>query len=236
MPVFRSALLALSALLLVAASPSHAQDWARFKADCVKNLPTSPASVTSSLLEVRHGRASIAELSRHKFQHARAPSETLGQVRSKVRYSISMTHDTYVGAGGSSFCARPRLAVRLAMEQLDLLVAHEVPEGSCGFEEVLAHERRHVEVARQSQQASARRLSGTLSELIRTQVLVASSREALDSQLSQLKGQIRELVEADLKQADQAQLEIDHPEEYERLSRVCDGELRQIGHAYHQHR
>lgn len=135
---------------------------------------------------------------------------------------------TFQPMGDGTFCAHPRsITVTFGIQQHVVLIARELPPNSCIHAEVMAHEMRHVAVDQALVKEFApivrRRLEEMLAQL--GPVRARSQDQAL--------GYIRRPVEAALKgtlqefgrERDSRQALVDTREEYERVSRSCNGEV-----------
>lgn len=135
---------------------------------------------------------------------------------------------TFQPMGDGTFCASPRsVAVTFGIQQHVVLIARELPLDSCIHREVMAHEMRHVAVdqalVKEFSPIVRRRLEEALGRI--GPVRARSQEQAL--------GTIRRPIEAALKatlqefgrERDRRQAQVDTREEYERVSRSCNGEV-----------
>jgi hypothetical protein len=131
----------------------------------------------------------------------------------------------------SSVCAQiMTLNLAFGFEGTTVYVAHEVPQGSCGYHEVLDHEAGHVAIDRDVVAAYLPRLRELLAdELRRVGVIRASSFGGAETVLNDaIHDYLRELGSNIASARDQRQREHDSPEEYRQLSTSCGGELTDI--------
>lgn len=134
-------------------------------------------------------------------------------------------------AGG--VCARPaRVALSLAQAEHLVRIAGEIPRGGCLWQEVLAHERRHVAVNRRTLRAAASRLRAAAEAW----ALRAEGRGAsFDEAMAGLQEGLRQAIEpalAGMREArEAAHGRIDSRAEYERLGEVCPADQRRLRQA-----
>lgn len=153
----------------------------------------------------------------------------LGVTTSRVDWQSEV--EARVESSSGRACARPeRVSIRLRHAEHSVRVARELPRGGCLFRETEAHERRHVSVNR----ATLRRTAAEVEAAARNWAASALGRGATEqSALASLQEGLRRAIAPamDAMQAarDAAHREIDRPEEYQRLGRVCPDEQRALG-------
>lgn len=125
-------------------------------------------------------------------------------------------------------CLSPRVTVQLSYQPVTIYISREFAPGSCAYQEILAHEMRHLNtyfdelptVERVVRAAVNKRFSARPTYAPEGQAKAALDRELRDVWVPYLTG---ELTRVEAKQ--QA---IDTPEEYLRLSRVCAGDVQSL--------
>ncbi|AWK87196.1 hypothetical protein [Azospirillum thermophilum] len=125
-------------------------------------------------------------------------------------------------------CAQPRaLLVNFGIQQHVVLVARELPPDSCIYREVLAHEMRHVAVdqalVREFAPIVRRRLDDALAAA--GPVHARSQQQALAAIRRPVEAALRSTIQEFGRERDRRQAEVDTREEYERVSRACNGEV-----------
>jgi hypothetical protein len=145
----------------------------------------------------------------------------LGATTSRVEWQTEI--EARVHSSSGRVCARPeRVSLVLRQAEHTVRIARELPRGSCLFRETEAHERRHVSANR----ATLRRAAAEAAAAAREWAASAVGRGATEqSAMAALRDGLRRAVAPamDAMQAarDAAHREIDRPEEYQRLGRVC---------------
>lgn len=125
-------------------------------------------------------------------------------------------------------CVSPRVTINLSYQPATIYIGREFARGSCAYQEILAHEMRHLntyfnelpKVERSVRAAADRRFGGPPSYGPGGQATRALDRELADVWIPYL---TRELTRVEKLQA-----AIDTPDEYLRLSKVCAGEVQSI--------
>ena len=193
--------------------------------------PAQPARVEVSLddpepsLELGSGmeafRAEDATRRGAAYRH-------LGVTTSRVEWQSEV--EAAIEKSSGRVCARPeRVSITLRHPEHSVRIARELPRGGCLFRETEAHEQRHVSVNR----ATLRRAAAELEAAARSWAATAVGRGATEqSAMAALQAGLRTAIapalEAMQAARDAQHREIDRPEEYQRLGRVCPEEHRAI--------
>lgn len=125
-------------------------------------------------------------------------------------------------------CLSPKVTVNLAYQPVTIYIGREFAPGTCAYQEILAHEMRHLntyfdelpKVERVVRAAVEKRFNTRPSYAFEGQAKAALERELTNVWIPYL---TRELTRVEAKQA-----AIDTPAEYARLSRVCAGEVQSM--------
>ncbi len=125
-------------------------------------------------------------------------------------------------------CLAPKIEVQLSYTPITIFVSSEFRPGSCAYQEILAHEMRHLKayldhlpkVELIARKALSKRFDNKPLYARRGEGGAALQREIDSGWLPWLK---REMVKVEAEQAI-----IDAPQEYMRLSRICKGEVQSI--------
>jgi hypothetical protein len=153
----------------------------------------------------------------------------LGVTTSRVEWQSEI--EARIVSASGRVCARPeRVALNLRHAEHGVRIARELPRGGCLFRETEAHERRHVAANR----ATLRRAASEAEAAARRWAASAVGRGATEqSAMAALREDLRRAIapaiEAMQAARDAAHREIDRPEEYERLGRVCPDEQKALG-------
>jgi len=138
---------------------------------------------------------------------------------------------TVTGENGGGTCAQiSRYEFSMRLEDPIVYVASEIPYGSCAYEEVMAHENRHLAAAYTMLDEVLPVTEGYIRDFLEHQGIVRGrTREEVNRILQDgideyLKGLNQSIIGVSKK----LQLEIDSEEEYARLAEACDGEVSKI--------
>lgn len=156
----------------------------------------------------------------------------LGLTISRVEWRSEITVRAQAPAGerGVVVCAVPaELRIRLVHAEHGIRLARELPPNSCLAAEVLAHERRHVEVNRRTLRdtaAEVRMIARNWSQRAETRAPdINAAAVALQQELARALEPALERLRVTREAAHAA---IDTTEEYRRLSRVCPEDQRRL--------
>jgi hypothetical protein len=167
---------------------------------------------------------SYKTLTRLKGQSA-ASGYVLGLTRTESRIEIGLSAQVLSDGLGARECIIPHIDVSLSYVPIIIYVGSEFPFGSCAYQEVLAHEMRH--------------LNAYLNHLPKVEALVraALKRRFAEKPIYAPVGQSKAMLERELDsgwmpfikkemgKVEQIQAAIDSTQEYKRLSKVCEGEV-----------
>lgn len=167
---------------------------------------------------------SYKALSRLKAQQG-ATSYVLGLTRTESRISMGLNAEILDDPQSGQECIAPHIAVSLSYEPIVIYVGSEFVPGTCAYQEILAHEMRH--------------LKAYLDHLPKVETLVraALKKRFAGKPIYAPVGQSKALLEREMDsgwmpyiknemaKVEQLQAAIDAPQEYARLSRVCKGEV-----------
>ncbi len=142
------------------------------------------------------------------------------ETRYKVEARISRLPD------GTVCAALTDLTIQLSHAKTTVYIARELPVGSCIEREVKIHENRHVAVNNGILSEYQARISNELRPSLRNiGALRVNNPEVGMEAISQ---RVKPYIDAAIKKMDterlRRQAQIDTPQEYERASRVCNGE------------
>lgn len=162
----------------------------------------------------------------------------------------SQNHETPVGLTAASLKLDSRFEIKLRTNTNDPMVcaqisaltlhfgfddtmvymARELPQPSCSYSEVLGHEQKHVAVDQMLVDTMTPLLQKILQEAIASiGVIRASSPKVAEQQITALVHNYMKDLGSHLSEIrKKKQAQIDTPEEYDRLSRSCNGELSRL--------
>jgi hypothetical protein len=163
----------------------------------------------------------VAALHALSGQPQRADFHHLGvtAVRMEWRGEVQVS----VATSADGICAVvARVRVTLAHVGHRILIAREIPQDSCLYQEVETHERRHVaanrRVLREAAAPARRALEAWATE---AEARAATAEAARDALMSGLQTTMMPLIAAVQERRDAANRAIDSPEEYRRIAQSC---------------
>ncbi|MBK1841411.1 hypothetical protein JHL17_28825 [Azospirillum sp. YIM B02556] len=172
-------------------------------------------------------------------QLTRLPGRTPGPAKTTDSHVLGLTQARYgeqsqVSAlfkamGDGTYCASASaLTVSFGFQQRIVHVASEIPADSCLHGEVLTHEMRHVAVDEALLREMMPQIRGRLDQVIAgmTPVRSRSQAQAMAAIRRPLESAMRRIMQDFGRERDRRQAQVDTVEEYERVSRVCNGEAR----------
>ena len=219
-----------AALLVGLAMPTTAaaQSRAPFQAQCEDTLGET-ISVLSSRREgyrIDNSR-SYFDLTRLKG-NVRRGSWVLGLTHTEARVSIKVGGRMLVDEASGYECVAPRIDVNLYYAPIVIYVSREFPPGSCSYQEVLAHELRHL---RTYQDFLPR-----AETIVRTRLAARFAGKPLYAPIGQARSLLQREVDRswmpyikrEMEKVEVLQAAIDTPQEYARLGKVCAGEVQSL--------
>ena len=199
-----------------------------FRTLCEKQLPPTEIEVTAR-------PAPITEVNNEDIRYLTGQQQsfsrgtfTLGLTSEAYSLNVSTRLNLLQMPGGGVACVRPALTFTLTEPYHKVSIAREFAPGTCIFNEVRAHEYRHVAVHQQS--------LGWARDIIEQELRAQFGNNVYYGAPAQLQHDIQDAVNSYWlprvqqlhAEVEKRQGEIDTHEEYERLSNVCEGAAKQI--------
>ena len=156
-------------------------------------------------------------------------NRVLGLTRGTARVGFEIKGKMIIDGSRQWECVSPEIVVSYGFSPLTVYVAREFPPGSCAYREIYAHELRHVKTYRDHAIAIERELTETLVRRFATgsatRAPVGQTRQRLESELQE---RWLPYVQREMERVRASQALIDTPEEYQRVSRSCQGEIQRV--------
>jgi len=144
-----------------------------------------------------------------------------------ARFEVT-THYMALPTQPPTTCLRPSIDVELVLSDFRVTVAREFAPGTCAYGEIRAHELRHVAVNRGVLPRAAEVIRQEIQRRYGDQLYFGDPDRigaSLEDELSRhWLPRVQSLIELGL----QAHEQIDTPQEQERMSRVCNGEVQAV--------
>lgn len=159
---------------------------------------------------------------------ARANTFVLGLTKTESRVQIGQAGRILQDRASGYECITPQISVKLYYAPVVIYIGSEFAPDSCAYREILQHEQRHLKayldhlpkVEGVVQRALLRRFQDRPLYAPRGMAQPALTREIHTGWLPYIK--------AEMAKVDVVQAAIDAPQEYARLSKVCNGEIQTI--------
>lgn len=171
----------------------------------------------------------MRELRREMAAGPGARGQHLAVTRSRVEWRTELSA-RYLRQPDGTVCAVPdQVSIELVHVEHVIRIAEELPRDGCLWQEVLAHEQRHVAV----NSTTLREAERAVGQIVRrwSQRAVARAGDA-DAATAKLQASLRRAVEPALAAMRRARARghgrIDTPAEYDRLARICPEDQRRL--------
>lgn len=162
-------------------------------------------------------------------ERSRPGLQVLGLTRGKavVRYENKMPALTDLS--GRWECSSPQITLHYGFQPLTVFVAREFAAGSCAYQEIHAHEMRHVDTYRKHSAAIEQEIVATLQQRFVAKSPWRGPTGEMQQRLAQeMEQRWIPYISRLLNKAEADQALIDTPEEYEKVAASCQGEIRRI--------
>ncbi len=160
----------------------------------------------------------------------KAPSNAyvLGLTRAQGRLSIGLDGALIRDPLSGYECVAPKVDVQLYYTPIVIYVGREFVPGTCAYQEILAHEMRHLKAYRDHLPKVEATVRKALAKRFDKQPLYARTGQANASLKREIDTGWMPYMKRELASVETAQALIDTPAEYARLSRVCKGEVQSL--------
>jgi hypothetical protein len=160
----------------------------------------------------------------------RAPSDAfvLGLTRAQGQLSIDHKWTLIRDPLSGYECIAPQIEVSLYYPPIVIYVGSEFAPGTCAYQEILAHEMRHLNAYLDHLPKVERTVRKALSDRFDSKPLYARDGQASASLQRELDTGWMPYMKRELASIEAKQAAIDTPQEYARLSRVCKGEVQSL--------
>jgi hypothetical protein len=152
----------------------------------------------------------------------------LGLTRAQGRLSIGSDGALLRDPLSGYECIAPKIDVELYYTPIVIYVGREFAPGTCAYQEILAHEMRHLKAYRDHLPKVERAVRKALSDRFDNKPLYARTGQASASLKREIDTGWMPYMKRELASVEVQQAAIDTPEEYARLSRVCKGEVQSL--------
>ena len=214
--------------LLLAGALCCGSAWgarSEFQTQCENRIGPSTVKLTSS----GAGYSIDNSLSYRALGRLRAggPSGTyvLGLTRTESRITVGVEGGLLVDRQSGYECIAPQISVVLTYVPIIIYVGREFVPGTCAYQEILAHEMRHLKTYLDQLPKVETLVSATLKQRFPAKPIYAPAGQAKRLLEQEMDGKWMPYIKNEMSKVEQLQAAIDSPQEYVRLSKVCKGEV-----------
>lgn len=223
-----AALLPLCALLVAVWAPAAQAARTPFQARCEDDI-----SKTVSVLTAQQNGFSIDNHLPYRSLTAmkgaaRANTFVLGLTKTESRVAIALQGPMLQDPVSGYECVAPQITVRLYYAPVVIYVGKEFPVGSCAYNEILAHEQRHLQTYMAQLPKVERLVQSALLKRFGDKPLYAPKGTARAALASEIDTGWLPYIKAEMAKVEILQAAIDSPQEYARLGKACNGEIQTI--------
>lgn len=219
-------LLPLLAGLLYADSAAAARTLFQVRCEETISRPISVLTASQNGYSVDNTR-SYRSLTAMKG-NAPANAYVLGLTRTESRMSISSGGPMLTDPLSGYECIAPKIEVKLYYTPIVIYVGSEFAPGTCAYQEILAHEMRHLKTYLDYLPKVELVVRKALSNRFDNKPLYARRGEAASLLQREIDTGWMPWMKREMMKVEAQQAQIDTPQEYMRLSRVCKGEVQSI--------
>ena len=152
----------------------------------------------------------------------------LGLTRTESRVAIQVDGTLLASPDGRAECVMPRIAVFLYYHPIVVYVGREFEPDSCAYREILAHEVRHLKSYLEYLPKVEERVRARLGGRFAGKPLYARTGESRMLLQREIDRNWMPYIKGEMGRVEKLQADIDSPQEYARLSKVCQGEVQSL--------
>lgn len=152
----------------------------------------------------------------------------LGLTHTESRVSIQVAGRMLSDPATGYDCIAPRISVTLYYLPIVVYVGREFPPGSCAYQEVLAHEMRHLNTYLDYLPKAEARVRAALARRFEARPLYARSGQAQGLLQNEIDRSWMPYIKSEMQRVEGLHAAIDSPQEYARLGKVCAGEVQSL--------
>ena len=154
--------------------------------------------------------------------------ETLGLTVTKGLYKAKLGGPILQDAASGYECIVPKVEITLNYSPVLIYVGNEFAPGTCAYNEILAHEQRHLKAYMENLARVEKVVTDALNRRFTGQPLYAPSGTAMSALEHEINGTWFPFIRDEFEKGKIEQARIDTPEEYARMGKVCNGEIADI--------
>jgi hypothetical protein len=214
--------------LLLALLCSQAAARTDFQARCEDTLGGRPPVVAAHDNGYRVDNSLPLRTLTSMKNPAPAGSFVLGLTRAESRVVIGVASEQLIDPDTNTECIAPRIEVSLFYLPIVIYISREFAPGSCAYQEILAHEMRHLKAYLAYLPKVEAEVRVGLTRRFGTRPMYAPAGQARGLLEQELDRRWMPYIKNQMIKVEALQVAIDSPQEYARLSKVCAGEVQSL--------
>ena len=227
------ALLCWAAVAVSGTASAQAARRTEFQARCEDTIGESLSVLTGTQNGFRIDntvgfRSLTAMKGRAPNQKLNPGQVVLGLTRTESRVSINVGGRLLTDPASGYECIAPHIEIRLYYPPIVVYISREFRPGSCAYEEVLAHEMRHLNVYLDYLPRAEARVRAALAQRFEGKPLYARIGQAQNLLQREVDRGWMPYIKSEMAKVEALQAAIDSPQEYARLGKVCGGEVQSL--------
>jgi len=219
----------LLSCLLLSCPPVFAQAT-DFKTLCEEQLPAPSLQVKRAEsghsidrhLSYRELTGMGAGLLRHGKQNV------LGITRAETSTTVEVKMARLEHKESGQECVSPQVVVNILYKPIEVFIGREFPPDTCAYREILLHEMRHVHAYQDHLPQVQAALRIKLGRLFSDRIIYGQPGGPEEKLKADIHKRWLPVVDNEIRKVDAAQAEIDSAAEYNRMEKVCDGEVQRL--------
>ena len=159
---------------------------------------------------------------------ARPGQAVLGLTRTESRVSINVGGRLLVDQASGYECIAPHIEIKLYYPPIVVYISREFRPGTCAYEELLAHEMRHLNAYLDYLPKAEARVRLALARRFEDKPLYARIGQAQSLLQREIDRGWMPYIKSEMAKVEALQAAIDSPQEYARLGKVCGAEVQSV--------
>lgn len=215
-------------LLLLAGLLCSTSAWSArspFQARCEDNMAASIATLSARDNGYSINNALSARALTRMKGPAPAHNYVLGLTRTEAHISIGLQARIVGNPQSGQECIAPDVSVSVSYVPIVIYVGSEFLPGTCAYQEILAHEMRHLKAYIDHLPKVEALVRAALKKRFAEKPIYAASGQAKSLLEKEMDARWMQYIKTEMGKVELLQASIDTPKEYARLSKVCAGEV-----------
>lgn len=152
----------------------------------------------------------------------------LGLTKTESRVALAVDGPMLRDPVSGYECIAPQISVKLFYVPVVIYIGKEFPYGTCAYDQILAHEKRHLKTYMDFLPVAERQVRTALTNRFGNKPLYAPGGQAKSLLVSEIDNGWLPYIKGQMEKVELLQAAIDSPQEYARLGKVCNGQIQRI--------